>query len=63
MPARVPLVIQTSIVSAKGTTTSMGLSRVAVIGSGVTGLVTLKNLLEEGLNVTAFKNRDTIRGV
>jgi dimethylaniline monooxygenase (N-oxide forming) len=41
----------------------MGLSRVVVIGSGVTGLVTLKNLLEEGFDATAFDDRNTIRGV
>lgn len=37
--------------------------RVAVIGTGVTGLATLKNLLEEGFDVTAFESRDTIGGI
>jgi dimethylaniline monooxygenase (N-oxide forming) len=41
----------------------MGVSKVAVIGSGVTGLVTLKNLLEEGFDATAFESRDTIGGL
>ncbi|KAF7973664.1 hypothetical protein HWV62_14638 [Athelia sp. TMB] len=36
---------------------------VAVIGVGVAGLVTLKNLLEEGFNAQAFEGRDTIGGV
>jgi dimethylaniline monooxygenase (N-oxide forming) len=31
--------------------------------AGVTGLVTLKNLLEEDFNTTAFERRDTIGGL
>jgi len=41
----------------------MGGAKVAVIGLGVTGLATLKNLLEEGFDATGFDGRDTIGGL
>jgi dimethylaniline monooxygenase (N-oxide forming) len=41
----------------------MGPPTVAIIGAGITGLVTLKNTLEEGFGATAFERRDTIGGV
>jgi dimethylaniline monooxygenase (N-oxide forming) len=34
-----------------------------MIGAGITGLVTLKNTLEEGFGATASERRDTIGGV
>lgn len=41
----------------------MGPPAVAMIGAGITGLVTLKNTLEEGFGATASERRDTIGGV
>lgn len=35
---------------------------VCVIGTGVIGLVTIKNLLEQGLHVTAFERHEHIGG-
>lgn len=37
-------------------------SDVCVIGSGVLGLLALKNLLEQGLDVTAFERNDYVGG-
>ncbi|KAH7313758.1 flavin monooxygenase-like protein [Stachybotrys elegans] len=37
--------------------------RVAVIGAGPAGLAAMKNLLDEGFNVTGFDNRDGVGGV
>ncbi|KAH7008341.1 flavin-binding monooxygenase-like-domain-containing protein [Ilyonectria destructans] len=37
-------------------------SEVCVIGTGVIGLVTIKNLLEQGLHVTAFERHEHIGG-
>ncbi|KAK9433078.1 flavin monooxygenase-like protein [Lipomyces doorenjongii] len=41
----------------------MGKSTIAVIGSGPVGLATLKNLLEEDFDVTAFDKRPSVGGV
>src|SRR6266498_2758146 len=41
----------------------MGLPAVAIIGTGITGIVTLKNTLEEGFGATEIESRDTSGGV
>ncbi len=38
-------------------------SKIAVIGAGVTGLVTPKTLLEEGFDLTEFEGRHAIGGL
>jgi cation diffusion facilitator CzcD-associated flavoprotein CzcO len=44
-------------------TTAMGISKVAIIGSRVTGLVTLEILLEAGFDAMAFESGNTIGGL
>lgn len=38
-------------------------SSVCVVGAGILGLVATKNLLEQGLNVTAFTKDDSTGGL
>lgn len=41
----------------------MGARTVAIIGCGVSGLCTIKNLLEEGFDCTAFDSRPSVGGI
>ena len=40
----------------------MNNKKVAVIGAGIAGLVTIKSCLEEGMEVVAFEKTDSIGG-
>jgi cation diffusion facilitator CzcD-associated flavoprotein CzcO len=41
----------------------VGVKRVAIVGAGPSGLVTAKELLQEGHAVTCFERTDSLGGV